>query len=616
VKTCLKGFIEGVTAMAVLGLVASSPAHLAAQTASLPAPIAAAEPAPPQNAGIFPLSQVRAGMKGTAWTVFKGTAPEPIEVEILGVLRGARGPGQDMIVAQLHGTKAEYTGVVEGMSGSPVYIDGKLAGALSYRIGMFAKDPIAGITPIEQMLEVRDLPQADAAAPTGATATAGWQATAGGMNFQAMETPLAMSGFSPEAIHFWQQQTVGSAWEPVAAGGALAGAADTTATGKPPALEPGSAVSMLLVKGDLQISATCTVTYVDPKQLLACGHPVLGAGPVSMPMTTAEVVTTLASPLNAFKIVNTGAVAGAFTEDRESAIRGEFGAQARMIPLHVEIDAPTGKRKVNVEILDLPSMTPLAMQVVLYQSLLESNESSESLSYHLRGNIGLAGLPAFPVDLWAAAGDGLPAPMQAAIFTGQQFARLYSNGARQGSVRQIDLHIQALPRRVQVGLVHARLISSDLVHAGDTIQIEATLQPWQQPERNLRIEVKLPARLAAGNLRILVSDAATLDRTLQQPRLPAPPADMETLLAQARNQHPADHIFVSLLAPEAQGEIGGQTLASLPLSTANALEPLRNAQQAGLNGESAVVAAEAPAGGVLNGFQILNIHIEPGGGLN
>jgi hypothetical protein len=159
-------------------------------------------------------------------------------------------------------------------------------------------------------------------------------------------------------------------------------------------------------------------------------------------------------------------------------------------------------------------------------------------------------------------------------------------------------------------------VSGDIAHAGDTVEVEATLRPWQEPERNVRIAFKLPARLAAGNLRLLVSDGATLDRTLLQPRLNAPPPDFATVLAEARDQHPADRIYVSLLAPEAQGELEGQALTSLPLSMANALEPLRNTQNASLNGESAELAAEAPAGGVLTGFQILNIHIEPGGGLN
>jgi hypothetical protein len=380
-----------------------------------------------------------------------------------------------------------------------------------------------------------------------------------------------------------------------------------------PALVPGSAVSMQLIRGDLEVSATCTVTWVDPKQLLACGHPVLGAGPVSLPMTTADVVTTLASPLNSFKIVNTGVTVGAFTQDRESAIRGVLGAQAHMIPVHIALDSPDGLRKVSVEILDLPSLTPTAVQVVLYQSLLESNQNSEAFSYHLTGAIDVAGFPTVPLDLWAPSGQQTPASMMAALLAGGQFTRLYSNGARQGVIRSIDLHIQAIPRQVEVTLDQARIASTDIAHAGDTVEVEATLRPWHQPARNVRIAFKLPARLASGNLRLLVSDAATLDRTLIQPRQSPSPDDLAAVLAEARDQHAADRIYVSLLAPETQGEIHGQTLTSLPLSVANALEPLRNAQDAGLNGESAELVGEAPADGVLSGFWILNLHIEPGG---
>jgi hypothetical protein len=583
-------------------------------------------------------------MTGTAWTVFQGTTPEPMQVEILGVLRGARGPGQDLILARLHGAKPEYTGVVDGMSGSPVYIDGKLLGALSYRIGQFTKEPIAGITPIAQMIEVRDLSAPDLAdvpsqtadasstnspvapsfpATRAATSPEGWEPADGRMIFQPMETPLVLSGFGPEAIRFWQQQTAGTALETVAAGGMASSSAPSTSPEAPvpSSLQPGSSISMLLVRGDVEVAATCTITYIDPRQLLACGHPVLGAGPVSLPMTTTDVITTVASPLDAFKIVNTGVTIGAFTQDRESALHGVFGAAAQMIPMHVSIDvptgdAPTGQRKVNVEILDLPSLTPIAMEVVLLNALTESNEGSEALSYHLTGSIDLSGYPSMPLDLWAPAASGLPASMQAVLLAGQQFTRLYANGARQGLIRQVDLHIQAVPRRILVTLERVHFISGDIAHAGDTVEIEATLRPWQEPERNVRIPFRLPARLAAGNLRLLVSDGATLDRTLLQPRLNAPPADLATVLAEARDQHPADRIYVSVLAPEAQGELEGQALTSLPLSMANALEPLRNTQNASLNGESAELAAEAPAGGVLTGFQVLDIHIEPGGGLN
>jgi hypothetical protein len=592
---------------------------------------------PPSSGGFFPLSQVRRGLTGTAWTVFSGTKPEAMQVEILGVLRGGRGPGQDMILARLHGTKPEYTGVVEGMSGSPVYIGNKLLGALSYRIGQFSKEPIAGITPIAQMLEVRDIPEdtgspasAVNAAPrqgamqeTSAALSTGGPEAAPAMNFQMMETPLVMSGFRPEAIRLWQQRMAGTSLAEVAAGGMGAASAGDAAkplgeldTAAIATMEPGSAVSAQLIRGDLEISATCTVTYIDPKQLLACGHPILQAGLVSMPMTTAEVVATLASPLNAFKIINTGATIGAFTQDRGAAISGNLGGHAQMIPMHVQIDGPLGKRALNVEILDLPSLTAQAMEVVLFDALLQANDSAAENSYHVTGNIRLEGYPPSPIDLWASPTDTMPAPMQAAILTGDRFIRLYSNGARQGTVQSIDLHVEAVPRRVQVELTSARIVSSDTARAGDTVVVEATLRPWQQPARNVRIPVTLPARLADGNLRLLVSDAGTLDRTLNQPLFAGRQPDLDAVLAQYRRLHVADRVYVSLLLPEAQAGVSGNTLTSLPLSMANALETLRSAQAAGLNGESAVVVADAPAGGVLYGFQVINLHIEPGGGLD
>ncbi len=574
-------------------------------------------------------------MKATAWTVFTGAKPESMDVEILGVLRGARGPGKDLILAQLRGAKPEYTGVVEGMSGSPVYIGDKLLGALSFRIGQFAKDPIAGITPIEQMIAVRDLPiggnlrEADkgdrsdsdtATAAMDGASFAGITRPASDTQFRMMETPLVMTGFSPEAVKFWQQRMAGTGLEQVAVGGMGSGSSDADSMEHSVKAEesivPGSAVSAQLVRGDVEISATCTVTYVDPKQLLACGHPILQAGTVSLPMTTADVVATLASPLNAFKIINTGANIGAFTEDRDAGVRGVLGMRAHMIPMHITFEGPDGERKLNVEMLDLPSLTPQAMAVVLYQSMLQSIDNTSTTTYHLTGNIAIEGLGASPLDVWAAPGEAMPAPMQAALLAGEQFQEIYSNSSRQLPVRDIDIHVQAVPRRLGVEIQSARLISNDSAHAGDKVMIEVTLRPWKQPTRNVRIPITIPARLGAGNVRILVSDAATLDRTMNGLRLPGRQPDLNAVLAVDRRQHSADRIYVSMLVPETQALVSGQMLASLPLSMANALEPMRPTQEANLNGESAVVMGNAPAGGVLTGFQVITVHIEAGGGLN
>ena len=214
----------------------------------------AASGPPPSTGGFFPLREVKHGMKGTAWTVFSGTKPEPMEVEILGVLRGARGPGHDMILAQLVGSKPEYTGVVAGMSGSPVYIGNKLLGSISYHIGQFSKDAIAGITPIQDMLEVRDIPiggpleearnDQQIVIPAGTTLGSTASGQAAGLPdaqtmLQPIATPLVMSGFSPEAIRLWQQKMAGTGLDLVAAGGM---SAPSKGGGEPPMVPPGDVV--------------------------------------------------------------------------------------------------------------------------------------------------------------------------------------------------------------------------------------------------------------------------------------------------------------------------------------------------------------------------------------
>ncbi len=332
-------------------------------------------------------------------------------------------------------------------------------------------------------------------------------------------------------------------------------------------------------------------------------------------MTTADVVATLASPLNAFKIVNTGDPIGTFTEDRDSAIRGVLGVKPHMIPLHIAVHGDGDDRKLNIEIVDLPSLTPQAVLVSLYDVLLEDNLSSLETSYHLKGSVDIEGYPPSPLDLWAPAGDQGSA-LSAALQADQSFAQLYANGARQGAIKAIDLDVDSIPRRAQVELETARIDTGDIVHSGDSVIVEATVRPWQQPARNIRIPINLPPGLPAGSLRLLVSDAGTLDHALNPPSISNRNQDLETVLAQARNQHPADRIFVSLLLPDAQAGVDGQTLSTLPLSVANAFEPLRTQKDVTLNGESAVVAGDAPAGGMLSGFRILNLHIESGGGLN
>ncbi len=546
-----------------------------------------------------------------AYTVFEGTQPEAMDVEILGVLKNVLGPDQDMILARLHGSKPEYTGVVAGMSGSPVYIDGKLLGALSYRIGQFSKEPIAGITPIAEMLAVNGTAQPDVLRagsgpmwrPDSKAATATGDAT----DIHPIDTPLVLSGFSPEAVRFFQEHVSVMGMTPVAGLGGSApddGKEDTSAP-----LLPGSAVSALLVRGDLEIAATCTVTYVDPHQVLACGHPITRYGNVSIPMTKADVVATLASPLNSFKIVNTTKTIGAFTEDRSSAIRGVPGEAARMIPVAIHTHGGLRDRTLHMEVIDNPDITPGAIMVSLYESLLETNSYSAELTYELRGTVAIDGYPPLHLDSLIAPTEQLPSALRAALMVGQRFQSVYGNSARVRNIERIDLNIDSLPGRRSIQLERAQA-AQPAAHPGDTVMVEATLRPYRGETKNLRIPISLPLTLNPGPLRILLSDGQTLDRLTAPSSSTEAPLELSSIIHQLNEAHQDDRLYVTLLLPNAQAVVDGRTLASIPISMANVLEPLRTNRGISLNGESVVPVTSIPVEAMLSGMQVVSLEIE------
>ena len=669
-----------------LGLIAlwcaglhGSLAQVATQTVAMPA-------VAPSGTKIFPLADVRRGLHGVAYTVFEGVTPEPMEVEILGVLNDAIGPGQDMILARLKGEKPEYTGVVAGMSGSPVYIDGRLVGALSYRIGQFSKEPICGITPIEQMFEVRDgqpagkmrvvsagreadssaslrndnqgalgntntgvpplrsapvgmTPSEGGRGPVGMTPSEWMRSVGGGGEVQPIETALVFGGFSQDAVARFGDKFRELGMSPVAGLGGAAAAG----TKQPEPLVPGSAVSAVLVRGDLSISGTCTVTYVDPTRLLACGHPITQYGPVSMPMTKAEVVATLASPLNAFKIINTTETVGSFTEDRASAILGQFGVTARMIPVSVDVipaegaaggsamrkvsaqvggrgtqlpgadeaQVPGLKNGMQFEVLDNRQLTPAAMLVSVYQSLSGTNGAEAEMSYRMDGELTLKGLPPVRMQGMMAPNESNPGAIAAALYVNDRFSKLYDSSAEQPEVTGLHLTMQAIPERRSAVLEGARLGSTE-AHAGETLEVEATLHPYQAEARVMRLKVKLPDSLTPGPLRIVVSDGATLDR-LTTPATAGlggqHPMALADAVAQLNRMHANDRIYVTLLDHSAQAELESQALPGVPLSMANVLEPLKAAQKMQLMGESVVEAGSLETDYAVTGAQVLTLDV-------
>lgn len=560
---------------------------------------------PPLAAEPFPLADVHRGLRGTAWTVFEGTTPEPMDVEILGRLKDAIGPGQDMILGRLHGTKPEFTGVVAGMSGSPVYIDGKLLGALAYRIGQFSKEPICGITPIASMLQVRDLPPA---VDAGIATPLSKMAAPSQQEIHAIDTPLVFNGFSDAAMAKYGDSFRAMGLQPVSGIGSASPDAH-----QPEPIVPGSAVSAVLARGDLNVAATCTVTYVDAHQLLACGHPITQFGDISIPMTKAEVLATLPSPMNAFKIVNTTETVGAFTQDRANAVAGTFGQSARMIPVAVSVTPAPGSglpaQSMHFEVLDNRQLTPQVMLASIFQSLSMTNTSANQMTLHLTGSIDLRDAGTIHLSNTFASSDGAPAAAAATQYIAQRFLSVYGNDLAQPHINSIQLSAVAVPQRESAELEGARL-STNEAHPGDTLTVEATLRPFQQAARTVRIPVTLPSTLVDGPLRILVSDGAALDRLLTPPPAAgARPLDLADTVAQLNRGHSNDRVYVTLLDHQTQGVTAAAALPSLPPSVANVLQPLRGTREISFTSETAAEAGSAPAEAEVSGSQVLTIRI-------
>jgi hypothetical protein len=474
-------------------------------------------------------------------------------------------------------------------------------GALSYRIGQFSKEPIAGITPIESMLQVRD--------GRGGPVEMERAAVEGQPEMRAMETPLVFGGFSRETVERFGDRFRAMGLTPVAG----LGGADESAV-QPEPLVPGSAVSAVLVRGDLSMAGTCTVTYIDPKRLLACGHPITQYGPVDMPMTKAVVLASLASPLNAFKIINTTETVGAFTEDRASAILGQFGMKARMIPVEVEVVPPAGAEKVapaaktfHFEVLDNRELTPSAMLVSVYQSLQVNNTAAAELSYRLTGEIDVKGLPAVRVNGMMAKSEQFPATINTALLVNDRFSKVYSNALEQPEITGLKLKAEAISARMTAVVDSARLSRIE-AHAGDEIEVEATLHPYQAEMRVVRVKVKLPADLSPGMMRVLVSDGETVDRLTVRAGKERPVGLADTV-AELNRMHGNERVYVTLLDHTAQAVLDGEALPGVPISMANVLEPLKETQKMQLTGESVVEVGSAETGYAVTGSQVLNLLV-------
>jgi hypothetical protein len=589
---------------------------------------------------IMALSQIKPGMKATAWTVFQGTEAEAVPIEIIGRYKNQWGPRQDIIIGKMGG-KAIRTNVAGGMSGSPVYIDGKLIGAVALRLSTFSPDAICGITPIEYMLEINDFDTSkpeDAHTPDKvvgrrAPASAGpggmlGQLVAAGVTgsmppqmpaMVPIDTPLALSGFTDSTMRefgpFFQQMGI-----PVVQGGAAT--SSELETSKPVAgwehsLNPGESVAGVLVSGDFSITGLGTVTYNDGKRVLAFGHPFFNLGPVDMPMTKGEVLMTLASSYQPNKMANATDVVGALHQDRHSGIEGTLGAQSPMIPVSLKVRAldekgsTASEKSFHFNVFVHQKWTPYLMMLTLYNSVSQLNEFADEATYRLSGKVEMNGNHNISLSTMQASGEmPMPAPMVLAGWFGDKFNRLYLNNVKTPDVKSVNVTVDLLPER-RVATIESAWVANTDVQAGESVPVKVFLRPYRGEPIEREFKVKVPDGLGKGDHRILLSDADTVNRMQNIAGVMNHYIDLPETVSLINQERTNNKLYVSLVESSPTAYYDDKTLPSLPSSVLNVMQAGRASNRPLVTSpETATEQMALPFDYVVSGSYSLRIHVK------
>jgi hypothetical protein len=435
----------------------------------------------------MPLADVRAGMQGYAYTIFAGDQIEKFDLVVIGVLENFLGPRQSIILVQLKGEKVEHTGVVAGMSGSPVYLEGKLAGALSLKLGVFTKEPIGGVTPIRDVMD--PLAQSATSVASSNGYSNGDAGTATTQNFslppqmarnglpsgsalEPIETPLVFSGFPAASLSPFNSQ-IQSLGFIAAQGGSTPARSDDAH------LVAGDMAGMVLVQGDASINSACTVTAVRGDRVFLCGHPFLSLGEVQLPMARTRVVTTLSSSLASTKIVNLAGNIGTITGDHITAVTGKLGPLPAMIPLDLTVTAPAGEKKFHFEVVNHPKLTPPLVALTIFNGLSQNSVYGEGTTLHLSGEVRLKGHAPVQIENTFAPGDSMnPDGLPIALTMQSVFARLFTNTFEATNVERIALKVESVPGRHSYSIDSAWLEKGEAA-PGETLKVRVMLHPYR-----------------------------------------------------------------------------------------------------------------------------------------
>lgn len=565
-----------------------------------------------ESKDVLPLSEVKPGMQGYAYTIFAGDEVEKFGVEVIGVVPNFLGPKQSIILVQLKGPKVEHTGVVAGMSGSPVYIGGKLVGALSLKLGVFTKEPIAGVTPIADVMQQAASQTASAQTWATQAALAGDVAARTGLPsgapLEPIQTPLVFSGFQPAVIERFTReiQMFGFA---AAQGGTTSARADD---GK---LAPGEMAGMVLVQGDASINSACTVTAVKADQVYLCGHPFLSLGEVQLPMARSRVVMTLASDLASTKIVNMGGAIGTITGDHLTAVTGKLGPPPGMIPMSLSLSAGGAERRLHFEMVNHPKLTPLLVALTTFNGLTQNSLYGEGTTLRLSGEIRMKGHAPVRIENTFAPGDSLaPDGLPIALTMQSVFTRLFTNAYEAANVEQIDLRVESVPGR-QAFTIESAWLEKGEAAPGETLKVRMMVRPYRGATRIEEATVRVPDQVARGTtLRVLVSDADWMNRASRGFAFaaaggPGGPTGLDQLISLLNHERRNDRLYVGVFVPTPTLLWDDKELPNIPLSQINVIDGRPAPGSVQILRESLASEASVVMGGPVSGVISLNLAV-------
>lgn len=527
----------------------------------------------------FALKDVKPGLHGIGKTVFAGDRIEEFQVEILGVLENI-GPKQNLILARLSGGPLEKTGVLQGMSGSPVYIDGKLAGAVALAFP-FAKEAVTGIRPIEEMVRVtesgRGSPPSQVARNEVSLASlfankdltrmlpGRQELTAGDTKLLDIATPVSFAGFTRSTIDHFAPQLRALGLEP--AQGLSSGGSAGTRMGNPAALKPGSMISVQLMTGDLSIGADGTVTYIDGNRIYAFGHRFLAVGSTALPFTRSEVLALLPIVSSSFKISAPKEMMGAILQDRNTAVAGELGRTAAMAPVSISVSR-AGKRLEGYEMQMVNDrfLSPLLLQMAVFSTIDATERTVGASSLRVAGEVEFQG-SASPLKLNNVYAADTGSAMIASLSTAIPLAYVLQSGFDSLQVKKVALDIESFDEKKQLQIDSVYLGKRE-VRPGETLELTTSMVGVNGNEVIRKIQYQVPHGITSGPLYFTVADGMTTNLTEFRQIIGNQPKSITQLISTVNNLRANTKAYVRVWRPEPAFQLEGEDFPDPPPSVA------------------------------------------------